>query len=90
MSPDIHSEEPVAQGPPRRPPEAGRLVVALLVLPVAAVLAIPLYDRIDPRIGGVPFFYWYQFACLLFTFVCLASAFGVRDRRLRLREEPEQ
>jgi hypothetical protein len=26
------------------------------------LLWVPLYNRIDPRLGGVPYFYWYQFA----------------------------
>lgn len=39
---------------------------ALLVLPFAGLLWPPLYVRDEPRLGGVPFFYWYQFGwCLL-------------------------
>jgi Protein of unknown function (DUF3311) len=32
---------------------------ALFVLPVAAVLWVQLYNRIEPRLFGVPFFYWF-------------------------------
>lgn len=34
----------------------------LLLLPFAALLAVPLYNRATPTLGGVPFFYWYQMA----------------------------
>jgi hypothetical protein len=34
----------------------------LLLLPFAGMLWVPLYNSEAPRLGGVPFFYWYQFA----------------------------
>lgn len=34
----------------------------MLLLPVIGLLAVPLYDRVDPALFGVPFFYWYQLA----------------------------
>jgi hypothetical protein len=48
-------------------------VRALLLIPFAATLAVPLYDRIEPTIGGVPFFYWYQ----LLWVVLAAAIVGV-------------
>jgi len=33
----------------------------LLLVPCLAMLAIPLYNRDEPRLFGFPFFYWYQF-----------------------------
>jgi Protein of unknown function (DUF3311) len=33
----------------------------LLLLPFAALLAVPLYNRAEPALLGFPFFYWYQF-----------------------------
>ncbi len=35
---------------------------ALLGVPFVGTLWVPFYDRVDPTVGGVPFFYWYQFA----------------------------
>jgi hypothetical protein len=35
-----------------------------LALPFLALLT-PLYLRAEPSLGGVPFFYWYQFAWLV-------------------------
>jgi hypothetical protein len=31
-----------------------------LLLPVIAPLTTPLYNRVEPRLSGVPFFYWFQ------------------------------
>ncbi len=33
----------------------------LLLPPYVGMLWVPFYNRIDPRAGAVPFFYWYQF-----------------------------
>ncbi len=35
-------------------------IAILLLIPLVALLAIPTYNRINPNIGGVSFFYWYQ------------------------------
>lgn len=41
----------------------------LLLVPCFAMLAIPLYNRVEPSLFGFPFFYWYQF-----LWVVLSSA----------------
>jgi len=33
----------------------------LFILPFVATLWVPFYSSIEPQLGGVPFFYWYQF-----------------------------
>jgi hypothetical protein len=33
-----------------------------LILPFVGTLWVPFFNSIEPRAGGVPFFYWYQFA----------------------------
>ena len=38
----------------------------LLLLPLAAVVYPPLYNRVHPALGGVPFFVWYQIAAVVF------------------------
>jgi hypothetical protein len=37
-----------------------RPVYLLLLLPFLAALWVPFYNRVDPEIAGIPFFYWYQ------------------------------
>lgn len=54
---------PSAQGQHRRPGEGGLsrwhwLVVVAVVIP----LLTPLYNRVQPRLFGLPFFYWSQMA----------------------------
>jgi hypothetical protein len=50
----------------------------LLVIPLVLPLLVPLYNRMDPQVLGVPFFYWFPFACGVFacaimTFVYLVT-----------------
>jgi len=41
-------------------PRRFRAVNLLLLLPFAAMLWVPSYNRVAPEIAGIPFFYWYQ------------------------------
>lgn len=42
-----------------------RLIHLLLLVPYIAVLWPPFYNRADPEIVGIPFFYWYQMLWVL-------------------------
>ena len=33
----------------------------LLIVPFVGTLWVPFYNAIEPRMGGIPYFYWYQF-----------------------------
>jgi hypothetical protein len=50
-------------------PSSGRrgryLVRLLLLIPFAALIWVPSYNRIEPELVGVPFFYWYQLAWII-------------------------
>lgn len=37
-----------------------RVAYLLLLIPFAAMMAVPLFNRIAPEALGIPFFYWYQ------------------------------
>jgi len=37
-----------------------RLVNLLLLIPLIGTLPPMFYNSVDPQIGGMPFFYWYQ------------------------------
>ena len=41
----------------------------------------PSYNRIEPTLGGVPFFYWYQLAWILLGAAIVLLVFMI-DRRL--------
>jgi len=37
----------------------------LLVIPFLLVAFVPFYNRVEPTLGDVPFFYWFQLAAIL-------------------------
>jgi Protein of unknown function (DUF3311) len=37
-----------------------RPIYLLLLLPFLAMLWVPSYNRVEPELAGIPFFYWYQ------------------------------
>ena len=41
----------------------------LLLLPLVLTLFPPIYNSIDPTIGDIPFFYWYQMAAIVVSVV---------------------
>jgi hypothetical protein len=51
------------------PTNKGLLVVAgvLLVIPLIALLWVGSYAKEDPKLGGIPFFFWYQFLWVFIT-----------------------
>ena len=53
----------------------------LLLLPFVGTLLPFLYNRAEPALFGMPFFYWYQLAWVLVTS-------GLLGALLLLREEP--
>jgi hypothetical protein len=63
-----------------------RVAIGLLLLaPVVALLWVPSYTRVDPRLFGFPFFYWYQLAWVLGGAACLAGAYVLTMRLERQR-----
>ena len=53
-----------------------RLFATLCVLaPTVAVIAVPTYNSATPRLGGFPFFYWYQLLLVVLTGILMVAAF---------------
>lgn len=86
-----HSSPPPGESPARPvgsadvrrgPVPTGTAVAAgiLLLIPIAALLIVPIYARPTPRLAGFPFFYWYQ---LLWVFI--ASGFTLTAYKLIAR-----
>ncbi len=67
------------------PANKGLLAVAgvLLAIPIAALMLVGTYAKDEPRLGGFPFFIWYQF-----LWVILCSALTYTAYRLVLRARP--
>jgi hypothetical protein len=75
------------------PPEnAGRSAFAfspwnlLLLLPLL-MLVTPWFNRATPRIGGLPFFYWYQFAFVVVGVGCVWIVY-LATRKQPARTDP--
>jgi hypothetical protein len=78
----MSQESPVR---PRRPSTGlWVVIIVLLIPPVVLPLWVPIYDKTDPKLWGFPFFYWFQFALILFSAVLTIVAFllsQVADRK---------
>ncbi|MBO0845889.1 MAG: DUF3311 domain-containing protein [Nocardioides sp.] len=62
------------------------MIIIILIPPIVLPLWVPLYNKTDPTQWGFPFFFWFQFALILFSAVLTAGAYGlsrVADRRER-------
>lgn len=55
----------------------------LMLVPVAAYIYPPLYQRVDPRLAGIPFALWYQFAWVLVGVAVTGFAYWWHDVRPR-------
>lgn len=53
----------------------------LLLVQFAGVLITGIYTRETPKIGGVPFFYWYQFAWIPLSAVLTGIVYVVTRER---------
>ncbi len=46
-----------------------------LGIPFVAMLWVPFYASASPEIGGIPFFYWYQFVWVLVSALLTAIVY---------------
>lgn len=54
----------------------------LLIIPTAVLLALPLYNRENPTLLGLPFFYWFQGLWLFVAALMYVVAARILVRRL--------
>jgi Protein of unknown function (DUF3311) len=47
----------------------------LLLVPLLGTLIPPIYNSADPRLIGIPFFYWYQMAWIPISVACTALVY---------------
>ena len=66
QDPETSRSEPVVHMPPAN---TGLLVAAgvCLLVPVVALMWVTSYAKETPRLWGIPFFFWYQFAWVFVT-----------------------
>ncbi|MBR7829096.1 DUF3311 domain-containing protein [Actinospica sp. MGRD01-02] len=65
-----------------------RLFAALCILaPTVAVIAVPTYNTATPKLGGFPFFYWYQLLLVVVTGILMVAAYWAMKIDERRRKE---
>lgn len=52
----------------------------LILVPLVVSLAVPVFDRSAPSLGGIPFFYWYQMAAIGVGVVATVVVFRAHER----------
>jgi hypothetical protein len=53
-----------------RPHDVNKRWYWLLVVPLFGTLITPIYNSADPRLIGIPFFYWYQMVWIVGSVLC--------------------
>ncbi len=51
---------------------------ALFMVIIGVAVSVPLYNRVEPALAGIPFFYWFQFAWIVVTAIVTALAYRAR------------
>ena len=53
----------------------------LLLVPMLLVIWPPLFNKVDPRLFGIPFFYWFQLAVIPIGVACTVIVYRAAARR---------
>jgi Protein of unknown function (DUF3311) len=53
----------------------------LLLVPLLLVIWPPLYNKADPKLFGIPFFYWFQLAVIPVGVLCTVLVYRATMRR---------
>jgi Protein of unknown function (DUF3311) len=61
--------------------EAKRGWYALLLLQFVLALCVPYYNKVEPTLAGMPFFYWYQLLMVLVGAVLTAVVYVATERQ---------
>jgi hypothetical protein len=64
----------------RQPREGWSWWYLLFILQFVAVLWPPFYNKTEPQLIGVPFFYWYQLAWVIIAAVATAVVYRVTSK----------
>jgi len=60
----------------------------VLLVPLLVVFSVPFYNTIEPALGGVPFFYWYQLAWVLIGALIVIGLYLI-ERRTGLTDKAD-
>ncbi len=53
----------------------------LLLVQVVLALWVPLYNKVEPSFGGMPFFYWFQLGLVLLGAVFTAIVYFATEKK---------
>ena len=80
---------PERTAPPRVLSPLRLFATFCVLVPTVAVIAVPTYNSATPRLGGFPFFYWYQLMWVVLTGILMVAAYWAikvdEGRRKRAR-----
>ncbi|AFZ70833.1 Protein of unknown function (DUF3311) [Caldisphaera lagunensis DSM 15908] len=57
------------------------IIAILLIIPFLVYLLYPTYNKVEPTLGGLSFFYWYQTLWLALSGILFAIAAYIWDRK---------
>jgi hypothetical protein len=72
------TSQPVGRAPTSARPYLVSAV--LMAVPVVALLAVPLYSRISPKVLGLPMFYWWTFLWIVLLAAATMAAHRIIER----------
>ena len=61
----------------------------LFLLPLIAMLWVPSYNRIEPKLADIPFFYWYQLAWILLGAGIVLVVYLIETRITHMADKPK-
>lgn len=61
----------------------------LFLIPFVAMLWVPSYNRIEPELGGIPFFYWYQLGWILLGAAVVLVVYVIDTKRRATKSSGE-
>lgn len=67
--------------------------LVLLLAPFVGVLWVPLFNRVEPVLWEIPFFFWYQFLWVVISAIVTALVYfkvTPRPRSVRQRHHEER
>ncbi|MBT1003485.1 DUF3311 domain-containing protein [Paenarthrobacter sp. DKR-5] len=75
--------------PTRGPARSGPYVIAgvLLAISILVPLFVPAYASDNPRLAGIPFFYWYQMLWVPITAALVGISYRLVTKEDRRRRE---
>jgi hypothetical protein len=82
-SPDVPTRGPARPGP-------YIIAGALLAIAIVVPLFVPGYSFANPRLAGMPFFYWYQMMWIPITACLVGISYWVVTKEDRRRREAAQ